>query len=386
MTKLDLTGLDKFSNFLQDPKTSSTSVGAPLDLPIDAIDEDPDQPRKNFAADALEELAESIRSRGVKQPISVRTAPEQDGRYIINHGARRFRASRLAELDTIPAFVDANHGDIDQLAENIQRENLDTREIIDGIGELLAKGRSNAWISKELGKSKAWVSKYTKLQNMPAVIGEALATGRCKDADALGILIRCWELDEVAVTQVLTEAEGTIVKLDADRLRGRLERAGRAGGEPNIAGSPPAATVQALGGTAQTVHDMNTSGTSGGDADHLKVVKEPDLDHVLSENGVDVGLHDGASEKKTGSERIDGAGQGEAQNVGAVNDLNQESKAPAKIKKPQVQVKVGRREAIVLLAKPCEYGLAWVGYEDGSEELLDANRLKLVAITDGKKT
>ena len=74
---------------LDDPTSSNQRQGQPLMLPIELIDEDPDQPRREFDADALQELADTIRERGVRQPISVRSHATQPGRWMLNFGARR---------------------------------------------------------------------------------------------------------------------------------------------------------------------------------------------------------------------------------------------------------------------------------------------------------
>jgi ParB family chromosome partitioning protein len=92
--------------------------GAPLRLPIATIDEDPDQPRQEFDDDSLAELAETIKERGVRQPVSVRAHPSEPGRWMLNFGARRLRASKLAGLSEIPAFVDQTANSVDQFIEN----------------------------------------------------------------------------------------------------------------------------------------------------------------------------------------------------------------------------------------------------------------------------
>lgn len=118
--------------------------GRPLALPLDRIDEDPLQPRSaanpGFAAHSLTELAASICLRGIKTPISVRRHPDRPGRYIINHGARRYRAARLAQLATIPGFIDDDYSETDQVVENLQRNELTAREIANYIGRELSKG------------------------------------------------------------------------------------------------------------------------------------------------------------------------------------------------------------------------------------------------------
>ena len=88
-----------------DAPTLSTN-GQPLMLPVESIDEDPEQPRREFDANALHDLAETIRERGVRQPISVRPDLQQAGRWVLNFGVRRLRASKLAGLKEIPVFID----------------------------------------------------------------------------------------------------------------------------------------------------------------------------------------------------------------------------------------------------------------------------------------
>ena len=117
----------------------------PMQIPLSLIDEDPNQPRTadnpGFSAESLKELADTIRLRGVKTPISVRNNPQARGRYIINHGARRTRASLLAGKTTIPGFVDNDYSNADQVLENLQRNELTPREIADYIGRELARGK-----------------------------------------------------------------------------------------------------------------------------------------------------------------------------------------------------------------------------------------------------
>jgi len=119
----------------------ATDNKALLDLALHLIDEDPGQPRREdnpgFSEEKLNELAKSITRRGVKTPISVHDNPEQLGRFIINHGARRFRASKIAGKATIPAHVDNDYTRTDQLTENLLREGNTPLEIATAIGEFI---------------------------------------------------------------------------------------------------------------------------------------------------------------------------------------------------------------------------------------------------------
>ena len=114
-------------NLLDAPESGDN--GKPLNLSLDSIDEDPSQPRQEFDEESLRELADTITQRGVKQPISVRPHPDQPDRWMLNFGARRLRASRLAGKTHIPAFVDLAADSYDQVIENEQREPLKPLEL-----------------------------------------------------------------------------------------------------------------------------------------------------------------------------------------------------------------------------------------------------------------
>ena len=127
--------------------------GRPMLMSLDDIDEDPEQPRHEFDANGLLELAATIRDRGVRQPISVRPNTQQAGRWVLNFGARRLRASKLAGLTEIPAFVDTTADDYDQVIENEQREGLKPLEIALFVQKRLASGDNQAEIARRLGKA-----------------------------------------------------------------------------------------------------------------------------------------------------------------------------------------------------------------------------------------
>ena len=154
--------------------------GLPLTLTIDAIDEDADQPRQEFDADALQELADTIRERGVRQPVSVRPNPRQPDRWILNFGARRLRAARLAGLMQIPAFIDTTADHHDQVIENEQREGLRPLELALFVQKRLALGNSQAEIAKRLGKSRQWVTLVTAMIEPPDWLLDLYRQGRCR--------------------------------------------------------------------------------------------------------------------------------------------------------------------------------------------------------------
>jgi len=159
---------------------SLSASGQPLLLPVADIDEDPEQPRREFDANALQELAQTIRERGVRQPISVRPNLQQAGRWTLNFGARRLRASKLAGLEKIPAFIDTTADSYDQVIENEQRLGLRPLELALFVQKRLALGDKQADIAKNLGKSRQWVTLATALIEAPDWLLQAYREGRCR--------------------------------------------------------------------------------------------------------------------------------------------------------------------------------------------------------------
>jgi ParB family chromosome partitioning protein len=148
-------------------------------LPIELIDEDPEQPRVEFAEQPLQDLASSIKSAGVKQPLSVRAHPTAPGRYMLNFGARRLRASKLAGQEVIPAFIDDVLGAYDQVIENEQREGLTPLELALFVQKRLAAGDSQAQIARGIGKSKMMVTYATALIDADDWLMNLYRTGQC---------------------------------------------------------------------------------------------------------------------------------------------------------------------------------------------------------------
>lgn len=167
---LDLSALDE--------KVNSQGQGVPLEVDLTLIEEDPKQPRNDFNKDSLNELAESIKQSGVKQPVSLRKHPEKQGMYMLNFGARRYRASLLAGIKTIPAFIDETSNDFDQVIENEQRENLTPMEMALFIKKKLDEGVTQKEIAERLGKQKTAITFYTALINPPAFIEEIYRSGK----------------------------------------------------------------------------------------------------------------------------------------------------------------------------------------------------------------
>lgn len=146
------------------------------EIAISDIDANPNQPRRDFDQTALEELAHSISELGLVQPITLRQM--ENGRYQIIAGERRWRASQLAGLTTVPAYIrtikDENVMEM-ALVENIQREDLNAIEIALAYEHLLEKsGMTQERVSERVGKSRAAIANYLRLLKLPAQVQMAL--------------------------------------------------------------------------------------------------------------------------------------------------------------------------------------------------------------------
>ncbi len=146
------------------------------EIPLTQIEANPNQPRRDFDPDALQELANSIREIGIIQPITLRQVA--DDRFQIIAGERRWRASQIAGLNAIPAYIrtikDENVMEM-ALVENIQREDLNAIEIALAYEHLLeGEGMTQEKVSERVGKSRTAITNYLRLLKLPAQVQMAL--------------------------------------------------------------------------------------------------------------------------------------------------------------------------------------------------------------------
>ena len=166
--------------------------GPPATIPIELLRRNPQQPRRHFGEEELEELAASIRERGVLQPILVRPAPGAAGEWQIVAGERRWRAAQRAGLHELPAMVrDLSDTEVLEIGiiENVQRADLDPLEEARGYHALIDRfGRSQAEVAQTVGKSRSHVTNALRLFGLPPSVQEHLTTGRISPGHARAIM------------------------------------------------------------------------------------------------------------------------------------------------------------------------------------------------------
>ncbi|MDR9487631.1 ParB/RepB/Spo0J family partition protein [Salibacter sp.] len=211
-------------------------VGTVAEIPIDQIEANPFQPRSEFEEDALKELAGSIETHGIIQPVTVRMV--KNDQFQLISGERRFRASQIAGLQTVPAYVRVAD---DQtmlemaLVENIQREDLNAIEVSVSYKRLIDECNiTQEEVANRVSKGRATVTNYLRLLKLPAEVqlaiknkqismGHARALLGVNDKDLQNQILEKILKDGISVRQVEQLAKGA--KNTAKKQKGSLKKA-----------------------------------------------------------------------------------------------------------------------------------------------------------------
>ena len=183
--------------------------GATL-VPIEKIHPNPNQPRRHFDADDLSDLAESIRSKGIIQPLVVRVHPNKAGGFEIVAGERRWRASQMVPLHNLPVVVrELSDRDVLEIAiiENIQRTDLNPIEEAIGYRQLMDKfGHTQEQIALALGKSRPHIANNLRLLGLPEDVQTLLVTGKISSGHARALVTasNASELARIVVSRGLS--------------------------------------------------------------------------------------------------------------------------------------------------------------------------------------
>lgn len=224
------------------PKNKNTGLGRGLDaifidnsvedsgnvtmLRISEIEPNPDQPRREFDPEALSQLADSIATHGLIQPIVVRSAGT-DGLYQIIAGERRWRASKMAGLTEIPVIVkeldDSKAAQV-ALIENIQREDLNPIEEAAGYRSLMDEySMTQEEVAKQVGKSRSAVANSTRLLDLPDGVKELVKTGQLSAGHAK-VLLSVHDEDEMVRLALNTVAKSLSVRETEKAIKVALRR------------------------------------------------------------------------------------------------------------------------------------------------------------------
>lgn len=201
-------------------RTQPDTKGGLFQCPVDRLVPNEQQPRQSFDQKKLAELTESVRSKGVIQPLVVRAMG--DGRFQIVAGERRWRAAKLAGLERVPVVVkDLSGADLLEVAliENIQREDLNPLEEAEAYRQLIEEhGLTQDRLAKRVGRQRSTVANALRLLKLPAEIQQFLLTGELSMGHARAILGVTGESAQKALARKVVR-EGLSVRACEDLVR-----------------------------------------------------------------------------------------------------------------------------------------------------------------------
>ena len=222
MTTKRKAGLGRGLEALIPTEPGSVEPSGYVELPIDDIKPNPDQPRARFDDETLTELADSITEVGVLQPVVV--TRDDEGRHVLIAGERRWRAARQAGLTTIPAVVRGSTGEstlVEALVENLQRQDLTPLEEAHAYRQLLENtGMTQELVAKRVGKSRPAVANTLRLLQLPGQVQAMVDSGKLSAGHARALL----GLEDEKYAVYLAEkaaGEGWSVRQVEDAVRDR---------------------------------------------------------------------------------------------------------------------------------------------------------------------
>lgn len=217
-------GLDSMIPMTEIRTDGSSAIN---EIRVADIEPNPEQPRTIFDQEALEELAASIRELGIIQPLSLRLRP--DGTYQIIAGERRWRAARMAGLDTVPAYVrKASDAEITEMAliENIQREDLNAIEVALALKKLIdTYSLTQERLAERLGKKRATIANHLRLLRLPAEIQLGLRDRRIDMGHARALLSVEDPKIQLKLYNIILRDEASVRQVEemARRIRRQIE-------------------------------------------------------------------------------------------------------------------------------------------------------------------
>jgi len=214
------TNISKSAQNLDEPAKRQPDT----ELPIEKLRPNPDQPRRDFDNTELEELAASIREKGIIQPLLVRRDPQNPDDYQIIAGERRWRAAQLANLHDIPVLIrELNDTEVIEVAiiENIQRADLNAVEEAAGYRQLMDKfGHTQEKLAEALGKSRSHIANLLRLLSLPQDVLDLLRDGKLSAGHARALVTA--ENPSVLARRIV--ASGLSVRQAEKLAKGRVDK------------------------------------------------------------------------------------------------------------------------------------------------------------------
>lgn len=334
--------------------------GKPFLVKLEDIRPDPDQPRTEKKEEDIADLAENISERGVKLPISIRSDAANPGKWIINDGEMRYLASVRAGKSDIPAVVDEDFDDFDQVNANEKRYRLSPMDLALFIKSKIDQGVKKNVIAKRLGKSSSVIAEYLALIDCPEFILELYKTRRLTSIRTIYELRQLHDKFPEQVDEYLVDVEGEVERKDVAALATRLKNPGTS--------LAPASTQGGLV-VEGTVADSTESPVAG-QSDSVTPLPSPS--EVLT------GESTGGNGEQTPPEPIKVVAHNPAHQK-ALGPKPSPTPDPTRLKKPVMLVEFDGRAAMVMLwNRPTNPGLLRLKFEDNAEELeVDAGRCKI---------
>ncbi|ENG6018260.1 ParB/RepB/Spo0J family partition protein [Vibrio parahaemolyticus] len=370
----DLSGLDDFnlsdlmsgSSKKQESQTLDVTVeaGSISYAPLENFHEDPDNARKEFNLDKLQELADSMEQinpttgerRGILEPLSCKRHPDIPDHLIILGGNRRFRAAGMAGLDKAPFIIKDELDDFDKFVLNDQRENLSPLEVAMFIKNRLDAKHKAGEIAKALGRPASYVSDHKIFFDMADSIRDLYDSNLCRSMQALALLHRAYKKNANEIDAYCLQAAEDKQELTTSQVRKFLESLKA----PTKNDSPkPQSPEKEQPGATNDEEQLSFDGVNTSESS--------------TEDEAEQSFNDTSEfQQDTDTTNLDS----QADALLAQSDTD-------KIKKAIIQVQYDERAARLITNRRAAYGLAWIKYDDDGHEIeVDLNQVKLVAVIE----
>ncbi|EGR2205569.1 ParB/RepB/Spo0J family partition protein [Vibrio parahaemolyticus] len=370
----DLSGLDDFnlsdlmsgSSKKQESQTSDVTVeaGSISYAPLENFHEDPDNARKEFNLDKLQELADSMEQinpttgerRGILEPLSCKRHPDIPDHLIILGGNRRFRAAGMAGLDKAPFIIKDELDDFDKFVLNDQRENLSPLEVAMFIKNRLDAKHKAGEIAKALGRPASYVSDHKIFFDMADSIRDLYDSNLCRSMQALALLHRAYKKNANEIDAYCLQAAEDKQELTTSQVRKFLESLKA----PTKNDSPkPQSPEKEQPGATNDEEQLSFDGVNTSESS-----TEDEAEQSFNDNS--------EFQQDTDTTNLDS----QADALLSQSDTD-------KIKKAIIQVQYDERAARLITNRRAAYGLAWIKYDDDGHEIeVDLNQVKLVAVIE----